>query len=169
MTMKKIHLVCGPQGSGKSTYSKNLSDQINGVHLSIDKWMWQLYGEDLPEPMNLNWIMKRVERCEKQIWEITNEIVSGGREVVLDLGFTSFEKRALFQSLAREKNITTQLHYIKSPHLLRRKRVLERNIEKGPTFSFEVTPGMFDFMETQFQPPTGKELEGAIIIDTSTQ
>lgn len=165
---KKIHIVFGRQGAGKSTYSKKIAKEINGVHFSIDEWMWKLYGEDLPKSMNLKWITERVERCEKQIWEMTKQISKCGVGVVLDLGFTKFEKRELFSSLAQEQNIPIQIHYIKAPHELRKKRVLNRNKEKGETYSFEVTPGMFDFMEGEFQAPREKELVEAIIIDTSS-
>lgn len=166
--MSKIHIVFGPQGAGKSTYSKQLSKEVNGVHLSIDDWMWKLYGEDLPKPMNFKWIMDRVERCEQQIWSTTEKIAGCGCEVILDLGFMKLAKRELFEALAKDQNISTQLHYVHAPHAIRRKRVLERNIEKGETFSFEVTPGMFDFMETEFQKSTEKELMKAIVIDTRT-
>lgn len=54
---KKIHIVFGRQGAGKSTYSKKLIKDIKGVHFSIDKWMWKLYGKDMPKSMNLKWIM----------------------------------------------------------------------------------------------------------------
>lgn len=163
---KRIHIVFGRQGAGKSTYSKKLTKKVNGVHFSIDEWMWKLYGKDLTKSMNLKWIMERVDRCEKQIWEITKQISNSGVEVVLDLGFTKFEKRELFSSLAKEQNIPIQIHYIEAPHDLRKKRVLERNKEKGETYSFEVTPGMFDFMEAEFQVPGEKELKEAIVIDT---
>lgn len=165
--MSKMHIVFGRQGAGKSTYSKQLSKEINGVHFSIDDWMWKLYGEDLPKSMNFKWIMERVARCEKQIWETAKKVADCGVEVVLDLGFTKFEKRDLFLTLAKEQKIPTQIHYIKAPHNLRKNRVLERNIEKGKTFSFEVTPGMFDFMEGEFEAPREKELKEAIIIDTA--
>jgi len=166
--MSKIHIVFGPQGAGKSTYSKKFSKEVNGVHLSIDDWMWKLYGEDLPKPMNLKWIMERVERCEKQIWATSEKISGCGCEVILDLGFMKLVKRELFKTLAKDQNISTQLHYVNAPHSIRRRRVLERNIEKGETFSFEVTPEMFDFMENEFEKPTEKELMKAIIIDTSS-
>lgn len=68
--------------------------------------------------------------------------------------------------MAKERNILTQTHYIKAPLDLRKNRVLKRNNEKGETYSFEVTPGMFDFMEAEFQIPREKELKKAIIIDT---
>jgi len=135
--------------------------------MSIDDWMWRLYGDDLPKTMNLKWIMERVERCEEQIWIISKNILDRNCAVVLDLGFTTSAKRKLFNKLARDENIEAQLHYINASHALRRKRVLERNLEKGETFSFEVTPGMFDYMETQYEQPSPKELEGAIIIDTN--
>lgn len=164
-----MHIVFGPQGAGKSTYSQKLSHEINGVHLSIDDWMWKLYGDDLPKSMNLTWIMERVERCEKQIWAVSENILKCKCAVVLDLGFTKIAKRDLFAKLAEKLNMPTQLHYINAPHALRRKRVLTRNVEKGTTFSFEVTPGMFDFMETQFEQLTEKELINAIVVNTESE
>ena len=166
---KKIHIVFGRQGAGKSTYSKKLTKEVNGVHFSIDEWMWKLYGKDLPKSMNLKWIMERVERCEKQIWETSKKISNCGVEVILDLGFTKFEKRELFLALAKEEKIPTQIHYVKAPYEIRKKRVLERNINKGETFSFEVTPEMFAFMEGEFQVAREKELKEAIIIDTAVE
>jgi len=165
--MSKIHIIFGRQGAGKSTYSKKLSKEINGVHLSIDNWMWKLFGQDLPKSMNLKWIMERVERCEKQIWEVTKKISECGVDVILDLGFIKFEKREFFSELAKEIKTPIQIHYIKAPHKIRKNRVLERNIIKGDTFSFEVTPEIFDFMEGEFEDPREKELKEAIIIDTA--
>ena len=37
------------------------------------------------------------------------------------------------------------------------------NVTKGETFSFEVTAGMFDYMEKEFQRPTDSELSKSII------
>jgi hypothetical protein len=45
--------------------------------------------------------------------------------------------------------------------------VLERNIHKGDTFSFEVSPAMFDFMEKQFESPTDLELATLMLVETS--
>ncbi len=165
--MSKIHVVFGPQGAGKTTYSNNLAKKVNGVHMSIDQWMWKLFGEDLTQPMDLDWIMERVERCENQIWSISKEIVSGGSQVILDLGFTKQSKRKLFSTLSEEANLLTQLHYVVAPLAIRRQRVLDRNIKKGSTFSFEVTTEMFDFMEGEFEKPSDAELENALIIDTN--
>jgi len=165
--MSKVHIVFGKQGAGKSTYAKKLSKEENGIYISIDEWMWKLYGEDLPSSSNFSWIMKRVERCEKLILSTTEKIAKAGSAVILDLGFTKKAKRDLFVQLSNDEKISTQLHYVSAPHSFRRKRVLERNVEKGDTFSFEVTPGMFDFMEGEFQNPTEEELEQSVLIDTN--
>jgi len=58
--MGVIHLVFGPQGAGKSTYSRALSENGKATHFSIDDWMVRLYGPDLPQSMNFGWIMARV-------------------------------------------------------------------------------------------------------------
>lgn len=77
-----------------------------------------------------------------------------------------YEKRKLFLQLAKDHSKATQLHYVTAPLTIRRERVLNRNIEKGATFSFEVTPGMFDFMESEFHLPLDDELNEAIVVDT---
>ncbi len=163
---KKIHIVFGRQGAGKTKYSQSLAKQTGGVYFSIDEWMWTLYGEDLPPSMSLTWINKRIERCEKQIWKMTMQLTALNIHVILDLGFTKFEKRTTIINQAAEMNIPVQIHYLEASYHVRKKRVLDRNKEKGDTFVFEVTEGMFDFMEGEFQIPRETELKEAIVINT---
>ncbi|MBN4080513.1 hypothetical protein JYT31_02505 [Beggiatoa alba] len=59
-----------------------------------------------------------------------------------------------------------QLHYVTSDRDTRRSRVLERNSEKGKTYSLVVTPEVFDHMENFFEPPEGEELIEAKVIET---
>jgi len=161
--MGSIHLVFGPQGAGKSSYARQLAARIGGVRLSIDDWMAQLYGPDLPAPMNFAWIMERVQRCEKRIWATAAEIAGTGGHAVLDLGFMKVKNRTEFLSLARASQHPANLHFVNAPHDVRRQRVLQRNSDKGDTFSFEVTAPMFDFMEREFEPATEQELASATV------
>ena len=161
-----IHLVFGPQGAGKSTYAHELAERIGGVRFSIDDWMGELYGPDLPKPLNVAWIMERVRRCEKRIWTTASAVVQGGGNVVLDLGFMKVRNRSEFAGLAAANQHPVQLHFVTAPHDVRRSRVVNRNTEKGRTFSFEVTPPMFDYMEKEFEPPTEPELATAIVFDS---
>ncbi len=164
--MTSIHLVFGPQGAGKSTYARQLAERTQGVHLSIDSWMATLFGPDVPQPMDIAWIMQRVRRCEQCIWATSEKIVRAGGTVVLDLGFMKVRNRDAFRALAQEQGFAVQLHYLQAAHALRRQRVLARNAERGDTFSFEVTPGMFDFMEAQFEAPSESESSMAHVVHT---
>jgi predicted kinase len=162
-SMGTVHIVFGPQGAGKSTYSGRLAVETRAVHFSIDDWMNQLYGADLPKPLNFAWIMERVRRCEERIWATASGFAHAGGNVVLDLGFMKVDSRTEFLELSRACALPSRLHFIDAPLDVRKRRVLARNSERGKTFSFEVTPAMFDFMEKQFQRPTDAELSTAVV------
>ena len=129
--------------------------------------MNQLYGPDMPKPLNFTWIMERVRRCEDRIWRTASAFALTGGNVVLDLGFVKVENRTDFMNRAKTCGLSSQLHFIDAPDGVRRKRVLDRNTEKGETYSFEVTPGMFDFMEKEFERPTEAELTIASVTETT--
>ena len=161
-----VHLVFGPQGAGKSTYARELATRVGAVRLSVDEWMGELFGPDLTRPLNFAWIMARVQRCEQRIWATASAIGGAGGSVVLDLGFRKLASRTAFRSRAEAAGLAVQLHVVSAPLALRRRRVLARNADQGATFSFEVTPVMFDVMEREFEPPTAEEQAAATVIET---
>lgn len=162
--MTTVHIVFGEQGAGKTTYAHKLANQEKAVCFSIDDWMATLYEADLPKPLDFAWIMERVQRCEHLIWLTAVDIAHNGGNVILDLGFMKQQDRTRFIYLAQEQQLLVRTHFVTAPHDLRRNRVLLRNKSKTDTFSFEVTPEMFDFMEHQFEPPTNTELSNSIVI-----
>ena len=164
--MGTVHLIIGPQGAGKSTYARRLADETGGVRFSIDDWMHQLYGPDLPKPLDFAWMMERVRRCEQRICTTAFECAATGVDVVLDLGFTTAASRTEFAKRARAAALLSRLHVVDAPHDLRRRRVLDRNATRGDTFAFEVTPEMFDFMESRFERPTESERAVATTVQT---
>lgn len=162
-----VHCVFGPQGAGKSTYSQSLVKQYKAVYFSIDQWMTELYASDSPEPLDFHWIMERVSRCECMIWKTAQSVANNGTDVILDLGFTKKESRKQFLALAEESGLMSQFYCINAPQAVRRARVLNRNKEKGETFSFEVTPMMFDFMEGIFETISDEERSYTQMVDTA--
>ena len=163
MPIATVHIVFGEQGAGKTTYARELADESRGTRFSIDDWMGELFGPDLTKPLNIAWIMERVQRCERRIWATAAEVVKRGGTAVLDLGFMKVGDRSRFVSLAETEGLPVQLHFVSAPHALRRSRVISRNQSKGDTFAFEVTPAMFDFMEKQFESPTDAERSKTIV------
>lgn len=128
--------------------------------------MGELFAPDMPQPMNLPWIQARVQRCERRIWSVVADLVQRGGTAILDLGFMAAADRARYGALAQAGGLPVQRHLVTAPPDLRRQRVLARNQARGDTFSFEVTPAMFDFMEARFEAPDATELDGCTVIDT---
>lgn len=158
-----VHLIFGPSGAGKTTFAIKLAEETRGVRFSIDEWMQELFGPDVPEPIELGWLMDRVRRCENHIWTMAYSVAASGGRVVLDLGFMKVADRARFTQLAQENGLSLQTHFISAPADVRRERVMARNVEQGSTFSVEVSPAMFDFAEGWFEAPTPEELKRARI------
>lgn len=162
-----LHIVFGPQGAGKTSVAQNLSNLHNATVFSIDEWMSTMYLPDMPQPMDLGWIMARVGRCQQRIWATASEIVRHGGSAILDLGMQTLNDRTSARSLLQTHQLPASWHLVTAPAAIRRERVAKRNAEKGATFFFEVTPQMFDFMEGRFEEPTDQELALCNLIDTS--
>ena len=149
-----LHLVCGSTGAGKTTYSGALAERIGGVHFAIDDWMVRLFWADSPQPIQFDWTIERVNRCEDQIADLAVKLARRGVPSVLDLGFSRAEHRAKFHAIAATAGVGAQLHLVDVPADERWRRVIGRNAEKGETYRLEVTREMFDFMESVWEPPS---------------
>lgn len=164
-----LHIVFGPQGAGKTSVSKHLSSSCNATVFSIDEWMSTLYLPDMPQPLDLGWIMSRVGRCQQRIWQTAHDIVRHGGSAVLDVGMQTYKDRMALGSLIEKEQHQATWYFVTAPAAMRRERVMRRNAEKGATFCFDVTPQMFDVMEGRFEEPTGEELAWCNLIDTSVE
>ncbi|MBL4766545.1 MAG: ATP-binding protein [Rhodobacteraceae bacterium] len=153
-----IHLICGSTGAGKTTYSRELARDLNGVVFSIDEWMISLFGEDAPESLSPAWILPRVLRCEKQMWTMALQLGKQGIPAILDFGFQRLEHRQRYASLAKQAQFTAKLHVLNVDTSERWKRVEARNINQGETYHMEITRGMFDYIETTWEPPSNGEI-----------
>jgi predicted kinase len=161
-----LHVIFGPSGAGKSTYAKQLARSEPAVHFAIDEWMARLFAADMPEPLEFEWMMARVERCEAQIWSVAASTMAAGTSVVLDLGLMRKTDRAQVAEIAEACELPLQFHFVTASADVRRARVLERNEVRGETFSIDVSPDMFDFIEGVYEAPDAQELRGAIISES---
>jgi predicted kinase len=162
-----LHVIFGPSGAGKSTYAKDLARRTPAVHFAIDEWMARLFAADMPEPVEFEWMMERVERCEAQIWSTAAAAMAAGTSVVLDLGLMRRSDRARVAQIAEACDLPLQFHFVTAPQEVRRARVLDRNQVRGDTFSIEVTPDMFAFIEGIYEAPEADELAGCIVSESA--
>jgi predicted kinase len=162
-----LHVIFGPSGAGKSTYAKALARKEPAVHFAIDEWMARLFAPDMPEPVEFEWMMARVERCEAQIWSTAAAVMATGASVVLDLGLMRRSDRQRVAEIARACELPLQFHFVTAPAEVRRARVLERNRNRSETFAVEVTPDMFAFIERVYEEPDADELQGAVVCESA--
>jgi len=164
MQPSTVHMVYGPSGAGKTTFSIELAARLGAVHFSIDRWMQDLFGADMPAELTYEWVSTRVSRCEALIWATAAELVPIGVNVVLDLGFMKAADRARFAGYAESAEFDLKRHYLIADSKVRRDRVMARNRDQGATYSVEVSPAMFEFAEGLFEYPSEAEQALSIIV-----
>lgn len=152
-----IHLICGPTGAGKSTYAERLAQDLGGVRFSIDEWMQRLHNPDRPEELRFDWFYERVQRNCAQMRAVAERLAEIGVRSVFDCGLTNATERAIFADWAEETGLSCRLHFVDVAKDIRWERVQRRNAERAETFQFHVDRGMFDFIESLWQPPTDAE------------
>lgn len=164
--MARLILVCGPTGAGKTTYAHSLAKEIGAVRFSIDPWMQTLFANDITT-LDYDWMIERVHRCYAQIWQVSEQILALDGRVILDLGFTTKEQRAIFIASGNRFDISPEVHYLNASATTRKARIEKRNNEKDPdVYAFDVTDEMFDFMEPRFEIPDAEELKHGRKIET---
>ena len=151
-----LNVIFGPCGAGKTTYAHTFAKHERAVAFILDDWMAAMYGPDMPEPIQYEWMIARVGRCEVQIWS-----------VILDIGLMRQTARARVRGIAEATGLPLQFHFVDAPTEVRRARVQERNVIRGKSFAIDVPPDMFDFIEGVYEAPDAAELAGALISQSS--
>ena len=154
------HLIFGPTAAGKSTFARALAAEANGVRFAIDEWMHALLSADMPESMDMAWVLTRVNRCQAQTWSVAKQILATGTDVILEPGLLRAADRATIGTTVEAAGYAARFHFVDAELSVRRERVLKRNAERGETYSFDVTPPMFEAMEAYFERPSADELAG---------
>jgi predicted kinase len=164
MPTPTLHFVCGPVGSGKTTYATALAQRVKAVRFSVDEWIARLFAKDMPEPCTVEWVAERAERCKRLIQVLADQAIEQNANTVFDIGLALQEERDEFRSWAMGTRASVKMHYLDVDRETRRARVERRNHEKGPSFALVVTPAMFDALDRGFEAPTDDELYGAMIV-----
>lgn len=146
-------------GAGKTTRALELACDIPAARFSLDEWIVNLYGKELPESMTMEWWADHAARASSQIWAVCQQILALDRDVVLDFGFGTREQRKNFRALARLAGANVKLHVVVAESSERRRRVISRNQGTSPTFALRITDAMFDASESWWEPPTIDEAE----------
>lgn len=158
-----LNVIFGPCGAGKTTYAHEFARRERAVAFVLDDWMARLFGPDMPEPLEYEWMLERVGRCEAQIWSGAAATIAAGTSVILDIGLMRRADRDRVRQIAEATGLALVFHFVDAPQEVRRARVADRNVVRGQNFAIEVPPDMFDFIEGVYEPPEPGELKGAVV------
>ena len=161
-----LNVIFGPSGAGKTTYANAFARREGAVAFILDDWMARLFGPDIPDPIEYEWMLERVGRCEAQIWSTAAGVLAAGTSVILDIGLMRKADRDRIREIGEAVGLPIQWHFVTASPEARRARVADRNVVRGESFAIEVTPDMFDFIEGVFEPPEPAELAGAIVSES---
>ena len=161
--MTTLNAIFGPCGAGKTTYAHTFARREKAVAFILDDWMARLFGPDMPQPLEYEWMLERVGRCEAQIWSAAAATIAAGTSVILDIGLMRRADRERVRQIAEGAGLPLVFHFVDAPSDVRRARVADRNVVKGEAFAIEVTPDLFEFIEGVYETPEPGELEGAVI------
>mgnify|MGYP000920871024 CR=1 FL=1 len=114
----KIIFMCGPAGSGKTTYAKKL-EREGFLRLSFDDESYKLGITKHPLPEDIH-----VE-IENKLIEKLKENILNGKDMVLDFSFWSKKMRDKYKNILKEYNIEPKIIVIKTP-----KEIVIDRIEK---------------------------------------
>ena len=156
--MATVHLIHGFVGTGKTTFSKTLESEINGVRFTVDEWMIALLGQNPPKE-----IFKEFDaKIKNLIWDIATKVLQTNTDVILDFGFWKRADRDCYRSLAQELGHDVKLYNLRCPENVNVQRVLQRTavMNSGTLFIDEQAIAEFK----NYYEPINSEHEESLLI-----
>jgi predicted kinase len=146
--MSRVIFMCGPAGSGKSTYAMLLESE-GMVRLSFDMEMWRRGISQVPLPPDLRADIETGLRARLL------DLVAAGTDVVLDFSFWSRRMRDDYRKLLEPTGIVPETIYLATDRDTVLSRVRARRGSHCDDFVLpvELAAQYFD----HFEPPTLEE------------
>jgi predicted kinase len=146
------HLIHGFIGSGKTTYSTQLENDLPALRFSIDEWMIALYGQDPPESD----FEKYYNRTADLIWNVAIRALELGQDVILDFGFWSREGRDGARERLSRVGIGFVFYHVTCSDEAMEARTLSRT-EAMPKHALYINKEAIDSLRERFEPLGGDE------------
>ena len=160
--MATVHLISGLPCSGKTTYSSNLRDQVDGVLITLDRWLITTHGRYRIVEVGQEEHVRRVVASRELIWSVASEFLRRGTDVILDDGFFLRSDRMRYVVMARELGATSFIHFLSMPIEELRGRIDARNANL-PIYNFWIDPELLESFRSQYEVPRDDEADKLVV------
>jgi predicted kinase len=117
-------IVCGLPGSGKTTHSRSVANDLRAIRFSPDEWM---------ESLNINiWDADSRGLIEALQLELAKELLQVGQSVVLEWGTWARIERDALREEGRDLGAIVELHYLDDDIDVLWHRIQSRDAESPP-------------------------------------
>lgn len=143
-----VVFMCGPAGAGKSTVARAL--EADGfVRLSFDQEAWDRGLRAMPL------LTAEHAEIEARLRQRLVDLVTDGRDVVLDFSFWSRHMRQRWRDLLEPLGVVPETFYLAADRQTCLDRIAARNLAHGDDFTLapDLAASYFD----SFEPPTEDE------------
>lgn len=139
------YLICGFLGSGKTTYSKKLAQEIGAIHLNPDEWCVKLFSK---EECEQNW-SECFSKTIDYLWRKASEYEKQGKSVVFDMGFWTKQSRHEAVEKSIKFGFSPVVHYVYAPDEIF-VRIISRTYSQGGIKLLEVWRMRFFCLKPNF-------------------
>lgn len=146
--MSRVIFMCGPAGSGKSTYARRLEAQ-GMTRLSTDVTAWERGFRTMPLPPEVHADIRR------ELQERLLTLVRAGQDVVLDFSFHSRQMRDEYRGLLAPLGVVPETVYLATDRETVLRRLQER--QAGHADDFQLTEELAARYFDGFEVPTEDE------------
>lgn len=153
MHIGTLILFSGKMGAGKSTRSKQVSQERNAVLISEDEWLSKLYPNQITsfdDYLHYSSLLKPLVKSH------VLAILKAGTSVVMDFPANTVNQRKWFRQLICEANAPNELIYLNVSDDVCLKQIEKRRLEQ-PERAIYDTASMFAEVTRYFQAPEQSE------------
>ena len=155
--MAIVHLICGKICSGKSWFSRKLSQETGAVILSCDERMLAIKPDGLFGDQH----ERIAERVKKELLDESLQLTAIGESVILEWGFWTRQSRKDIGKFYRDHGREVLWHYIDVSDEQWLQNIDHRNeaVRAGKEVAYIVDAELKKKLERLFEVPTSDEID----------